>query len=94
MSQLTRFVNERGVDNVVSGTIVEVFSGNPSLAQVEIPGSGTLLLTTAEPIDLFLGLSVLVAAPAGDLRRAYIKGKAAVLLADEPVNKVLGLDIG
>lgn len=94
MSQLTRFVNDRGVDNVVSGTIVTVFPGNPTLAEVEIPGSGVLLLTTAEPLDLFLGISVLVAAPEGDLRRAYIKGRAAVLLADEPFNKVLAFDVG
>jgi hypothetical protein len=36
----------------------------------------------------------MVAKPGGDLRRAYIKGKAAVIVGEETFNKVLGLGAG
>ena len=94
MSELSRFVKDRNVDNVISAEVVSVFAENPNLADVSIPGSGIVTLSTTEDVNLFIGLSVMVALPGGDLRKAYIKGKAAVVFGDKTFNKVLGTGQG
>ena len=94
MSELSRFVKDRGVDNVVNGEVVSIFAENPALAEVNLPGSGIVTLVAADGVDLRVGLAVMVAKPGGDLRRAYIKGKAAVIVGEDTFNKVLGLDVG
>ncbi len=94
MSQLSKFVKDRNIDNVVNAEVVTVFRDNPALAEVNIPGSGVVTLQAADGVDLRVGLVVMVAKPGGDLRRAYIKGKAAVIVSEETFNKVLGLGAG
>lgn len=94
MSELSKFVKDRNVDNVVNAEVVTVFAENPVLAEVNIPGSGVVTLIAADGVDLSVGLPVMVAKPGGDLRRAYIKGKAAVIVGEDTFNKVLGLGIG
>ena len=94
MSELSRFVRDRNVDNVFSGEVVTVFPENPDLAEVSIPGSGVVTLATAESLALRKGLIVMVALPGGDLRKAYIKGKAAVVFGSQSFNKVLGTGQG
>jgi len=94
MSELTRFVKDRNVDNVFSGEVVTIFPENPDLAEVSIPGSGIVTMSTAEAIDLRVGLVVMIALPGGDLRKAYIKGKAAVVFGSQVFNKVLAIDLG
>ncbi len=94
MGELTRFVKDRNVDNVFSGEVVTVFPENPDLAEVSIPGSGVVTLSVAEPIDLLVGMIVMIALPGGDLRKAYIKGKAAVVFGSQAFNKVLGTGQG
>jgi len=94
MSELSRFVKDRNVDNLVNAEVVTVFRDNPFLAEVNIPGSGIVTLNAADGVELVVGLPVMVAKPGGDLRRAYIKGKAAVIVGEETFNKVLGLGAG
>lgn len=94
MAELTRFVKDRNVDNVFSGEVVTTFAGNPDLAVVSIPGSGLVTLSAAEAIDLRVGLIVMIALPGGDLRKAYIKGKAAVVFGSQAFNKVLSTGVG
>lgn len=94
MSELSKFVKDRNVDNVVNAEVVSVFAANPALAEVNIPGSGVVTLIAADGVDLSVGLPVMVAKPGGDLRRAYIKGKAAVIVGENTFNKVLGLGTG
>ena len=94
MGELTRFVKDRNVDNVFSGEVVTTFPENPDLAEVAIPGSGIVTLSVAEPIALLVGMIVMVALPGGDLRKAYIKGKAAVVFGSQVFNKVLAIDQG
>ncbi len=94
MSELSNFVKDRNIDNVVNAEIVQVFAENPVLADVNIPGSGVVTLIAADGVELSVGLPVMVAKPGGDIRRAYIKGKAAVIVGDQAFNKVLGLGLG
>ena len=94
MGELSNFVKDRNIDNVVNAEIVQVFAENPVLADVNIPGSGVVTLIAADGVDLSVGLPVMVAKPGGDIRRAYIKGKAAVIVAEQAFNKVLGLGLG
>lgn len=94
MSELSRFVRDRNVDNVVNAEVVTIFADNPTLAEVNIPGSGVVTLIAADGVELAVGLPVMVAKPGGDLRRAYIKGRAAVIVGEETFNKVLGLGAG
>lgn len=94
MSELSRFVKDRGVDNVVNAEVVTIFAENPNLAEVNLPGSGLVTLVAADGVALVVGLAVMVAKPGGDLRRAYIKGKAAVIVGENTFNKVLGQGVG
>ena len=94
MSELSKFVKNRNVDNVVNAEVVSIFTENPALAEVNLPGSGVVLLIAADGVDLRVGLSVMVAKPGGDLRRAYIKGRAAVVVGENTFNKVLAIDVG
>jgi len=94
MGELSRFVKDRTLDSVINAEVVSVFVENPALAEVNIPGSGVVLLIAADGVDLRVGLPVMVAKPGGDLRRAYIKGKAAVVVAEQTFNKVIGLGVG
>ncbi len=94
MSELSRFVKDRTVDNVVNAEVVTVFAENPALAEVNLPGSGKVTLVAADGVELVVGLAVMVAKPGGDLRRAYIKGKAAVIVGESTFNKVLGQGVG
>ena len=94
MSELSRFVKDRTLDNVVNATVVNVFAENPALADVNIPGSGVVTLIASDGVDLVVGLPVMVAKPGGDIRRAYIKGKAAVIIGEQTFNKILGLGAG
>lgn len=94
MGELSRFVKDRTLDSVINAEVVSIFDENPALAEVNIPGSGVVLLIAADGVDLQVGLPVMVAKPGGDLRRAYIKGKAAVVVAEQTFNKVIGLGVG
>lgn len=94
MSELSRFVTDRNLDNLVNAEVVSVFPENPALAEVNIPGSGTVTLIAADGVELQIGLPVMVAKPGGDLRRAYIKGRAAVVVGAETFNKVLAIGVG
>ncbi len=94
MSELSRFVKDRNIDNVVNAEVVTVFAANPTLAEVNLPGSGVVTLIAADNVELRVGLPVMVAKPGGDLRRAYIKGKAAVIVGENTFNKVLALGVG
>jgi hypothetical protein len=94
VSELSRFVKDRNVDNVINAEVVSIFADNPALAEVNIPGSGVVTLIAADGVELRVGLPVMVAKPGGDLRRAYIKGKAAVIVGEQTFNKVLGLGAG
>lgn len=94
MSELSRFVKDRNVDNLVNAEVVSIFPENPALAEVNIPGSGVVLLIAADGVDLQIGLPVMVAKPGGDLRRAYIKGRAAVVVSENTFNKILALGVG
>ncbi len=94
MGELSNFVRARNIDNVVNAEVVNVFAENPLLADVNIPGSGVVTLLAADGIDLSVGLPVMIAKPGGDIRRAYIKGKAAVIVGEQTFNKVLALDAG
>lgn len=94
MGELSEFVKDRNIDNVVNAEVVTVFAENPLLADVNIPGSGIVTLIAADGVELSVGLPVMIAKPGGDIRRAYIKGKAAVIVGEQTFNKVLGLDAG
>ena len=94
MGELSNFVKDRNIDNVVNAEVVNVFAENPILADVNIPGSGIVTLIAADGVELSVGLPVMIAKPGGDLRRAYIKGKAAVFVGEQTFNKVLGLGAG
>lgn len=94
MSELSRFVKERNVDNVVNAEVVGIFAENPALAEVNIPGSGVVSLIAADGVELVIGKPVMVAKPGGDLRRAYIKGRAAVVVGENTFNKVLSTGVG
>lgn len=94
MGELSNFVRDRNLDNVVNAEVVRVFSENPLLADVNIPGSGVVTLIAADGVELSVGLPVMIAKPGGDIRRAYIKGKAAVIVGEQAFNKVLGLGAG
>ena len=48
MSELSRFVTDRNVDNVVNGEVVTIFAENPALAEVNLPGSGVVTLVAAD----------------------------------------------
>ncbi len=94
MSELSKFVKDRNIDNVVNAEVVTTFADNPTLAEVNVPGSGVVTLIAADGVELRVGQPVMVAKPGGDLRRAYIKGRAAVIVGEETFNKVLGLGVG
>ena len=73
MGELSNFVKDRNIDNVVNAEIVQVFAENPVLADVNIPGSGVVTLIAADGVDLSVGLPVMVAKPGGDIRRAGVQ---------------------
>jgi len=93
MSQLGEFVRKRAIDNLVTGTIAGVYP-DPLLFDVKMPDGRVLTLLAAEPLNVRTGDPVGVAVPSGDRKRAYISGPAAVLIAGDPINKILGAGQG
>ena len=67
MSELSRFVKDRSVDNVRNAKVITTFPENPNLAEVSIPGSGVVTLKTAEGVNLLVGLVVMVVLPGSEL---------------------------
>jgi hypothetical protein len=92
LSQLSRFVKERTVDNVLSGRVVAV-KDNPFIVDVRLVTGQTLTLPTADRITFSKEDPVFVAVPAGDLKRAYVGGRSASFFGGDPVNRIVGLDV-
>lgn len=93
-SELSKFVKRRAVDNIRSGVIYAVRAENPLLFDVRMPDGKLLTLPTAENLSLAVGDPVEVALPAGDQKRAYIAGLAAVVQGGDPFNRILASGVG
>ena len=94
MSELSKFIKRRAIDNVRSGIIYATHVENPLLFDVRMPDGKLLALPTSENLSLAIGDPVEVALPSGDQKRAYIAGKAAVVQGGDPFNRILSLGVG
>jgi hypothetical protein len=66
------------------------FLSSRSLFDFRIPDGKQLTLATAGRLELHAGDPVEVAMPSGDRKRAYLADKAAIILAGDAFNRVLG----
>jgi hypothetical protein len=94
MSQLNDFVRKRSINNVLTATVVSARANNPTLFDVALPDGKRVTLASALPMGFSTGDPVEVIRPRGVSRLDYIGGPAAVVLAGDPVNRVLDLEEG
>ena len=94
MSELAKFVRARNINNVTNGIINAVRIDNPFLFDVELPNRRILTLPAADQLSLVAGDVVQIVTPSGNEKQAFVSARSAVLLGDEPINKVLDLNSG
>ena len=94
MSQLSKFVRARNINNSVSGIVAKLYDDNPELVDVEIRGFGIVTLPMTDAFNFPLGAAVAVTFPDGDAKRAYVGGPSANLFADKTFNRIVGAGEG
>ena len=90
MSQLTELIRKRAIDNLVVGRVAALHDNNPLMIDVRMPNGETLSLPLADAVSLSKDDPVAIIYPSGDRRRAYVDGKAAVLVGGDPMNRIIG----
>jgi len=90
MSQLTELIRKRAIDNLVVGRVAALNDANPLMVEVRMPNGETLSLPLAELVPLSKDDPIAVVYPSGDKKRAYVDGKAAVIIGGDPFNRLLG----
>ena len=93
-NELAKFVRARSINNVTNGIINAVKEDNPLLFEVEMPNRRVLTLPSANQLNLVAGDVVQIVTPQGNSKQAFVSDRSAVLIGDEPINKVLDLDTG
>ena len=94
MSELGKFVRARNLNNVSNGIIKITRDGNVLLYDVQMPDGRLLTLPSAKQLNLVVGDVVQVVMPSGNSRQAFVSELSAVVLGDDPINKLLGLGVG
>jgi len=94
MSQLTELIRKRNIDNLVVGRVAALNENNPLMVSVRMPNGETLQLPLAELVPLSLDDTVAIVYPSGDKKRAYVDGKAAVIVGGDPFNRIVGAGSG
>ena len=94
MSQLTELIRKRNIDNLVVGRVAALNENNPLMVSVRMPNGETLQLPLVELVPLSLDDTVAIVYPSGDKKRAYVDGKAAVIVGGDPFNRIVGAGSG
>jgi hypothetical protein len=94
MAELARFVRARNINNVTNGIVNGTRDDNPLLFEIEMPNRRVLTLPAAQDLGIIIGDVVQIVTPSGNQKQAFVSDRSAVLLGDEPINKVLGLGSG
>ena len=89
MSQLTELIRKRAIDNLVVGRVAALNENNPLMVEVRMPNGETLALPLAELVPLSKDDAVAIIYPSGDKKRAYVDGRAAVIIGGDPFNRVV-----
>ncbi len=94
MSEFTELIRKRAIDNVVTGRVASLRKDNLMLVDVRMPNGETLTLPLSDLIVLSKDDPVAVIYPSGDKKRAYVDGKAAVIIGGDPFNRLVSLGQG
>ncbi len=94
MGELAKFVRARNINNVTNGIVNAVRADNPLLFEIEMPNRRILTLPAANQLGVIAGDVVQIVTPSGNSKQAFVSDRSAVLIGDEPINKVLDINTG
>ena len=94
MAELGKFVRARSINNVTNGIVNALRLDNPFLFEIELPNRRILTLPAANLLGVIPGDIVQIITPSGNSKQAFISDRSAVVIGDEPINKILFLNSG